>query len=89
MEQFLSTLGPKFAVPAALLLVGVWIFHALSGLHDSRRRNRLEFLDLWLDVDDMDDLRLEVIVRHWVGHYFPASVIRTIHKMPFPLANEL
>lgn len=84
LEQFLTTLGPRFAVPAAFLLVGAWDLHVLLGLHDSKRRNRIEFLEVCPDVEKMDGLRLEITIRHLVGTFFPVSVIRAINRMPFP-----
>lgn len=83
-EQILTFLGKPFVVPAVLMLSCAWIFNKLSALHDSRRRGRTDFLEHWHDVDNMSDMRLEVITRHFVGSYIPADVIRTINRMPFP-----
>ncbi|MFT3762939.1 MAG: hypothetical protein QM761_10130 [Pseudoxanthomonas sp.] len=88
-EQLLSLLGKPFVLPAAFLLIGAWTINKLSVLHDSRRRNRIEFLDRWQSVDDMDDMRLEVTMRHLVGTYLPADIIRKISRTPFPTQTLL
>lgn len=84
LEQFLSLLGKPFVLPATFLLIGAWTINKISALHDSRRRNRIEFLERWRTVDDMDDMRLEVTIRHLVGTYLAADIIRTISRGPFP-----
>ena len=88
-EQLLSVLGKPFVLPAAFLLIGAWTINKLSVLHDSRRRNRIEFLERWQPIDDMDDMRLEVAIRHLIGNYLPADIIRTISRTPFPMQTLL
>ena len=84
LEQLLNVLGKPFVLPAAFVLVGAWMINKLGALHDSRRRSRIEFLERWEAIDRMDDMRLEVTVRHLIGTYLPAEVIRTIDRTPFP-----
>ena len=83
-EHILSLLGKPFVLPASFLLIGAWALNKLMALHDSKSRNRIDFLERWGSVDSMDDLRLEVTVRHLFGTYLPAEIIRTICRMPFP-----
>lgn len=89
LDQLLTLLGKPFVLPAAFLLIGAWTINKLSVLHDSRRRNRIEFLERWQPVDDMDDIRIEVTIRHLVGTYLPADIIRAVSRTPFPMQTLL
>ena len=84
LEGILSLLGKPFVLPASFLLIGAWALNKMIALHDSKRRNRVEFLERWQPIDSMDDVRLEVTVRHLVGTYLPADIIRTMYRTPFP-----
>lgn len=89
LEGILSLLGKPFVLPASFLLIGAWALNKLIALHDSKRRNRIEFLEQWQSIDKMDDVRLEVTVRHLIGTYLPADIIRTVYRMPFPTQSLL
>lgn len=84
LERILALMGKPFVLPVSFLLIGAWALNKLIALHDSKRRNRIDFLERWTTIEGMDDLRLEVTVRHLFGNYLPAEVIRAIYRMPFP-----
>lgn len=89
LDQLLALLGKPFVLPAAFLLLGAWTVNKLNVLHDSKRRNRIEFLEQWQSLDGMDDMRLEVTVRHLIGTYLPADVVRSVGRSPFPTQTLL
>lgn len=89
LDQLLALLGKPFVLPAAFLLLGAWTVNKLNVLHDSKRRNRIEFLEQWQSLDGMDDMRLEVTVRHLIGTYLPAEVVRSVGRSPFPTQTLL
>lgn len=89
MQAVLSSLGHWFAVPAALAALAAYGITVLLGLHRSRSQQRLEFLQLWNSVENEDDMKLEVLIRHHFGTYLPASVIRRLCAQDYCAANIL
>lgn len=78
IEEVLKAAGPTAIVPiAAVALVG-YVISMLTGWHRTKGQRRIEFLGLWRGAGQMDDMALEVAVRHLFGTYLPASVIRRI-----------
>ncbi len=78
IEEVLKAAGPTAIVPiAAVALVG-YVISMLTGWHRTKGQRRIEFLGLWRGAGQMDDMALEVTVRHLFGTYLPASVIRRI-----------
>ncbi|WP_036165447.1 hypothetical protein [Noviluteimonas dokdonensis] len=68
-------------VPLALLVAIATLAKGIFGLHRSRSADRKDFLELWRG-DHPDDLWLEVAVRHLVGEYMPAPIIRMLWAGP-------
>lgn len=82
MKELVEVGGTDFIIPVVLSLV---LFHAVRGLfgmHGRRSQSRKEFLELWDEARSRDDLWLEAIVRHLVGTYLPAHVIRLALTCP-------
>jgi hypothetical protein len=78
LKDVLDAMGPWAIVPAVLFVLGGYAISMLTGLHRTRSQQRIEFLGLWRGAGQMDDMALEVAVRHLCGTYLPASVIRRI-----------
>lgn len=78
IEEILKAAGPWAVVPAASIALAGYLISMLMSWHRTRGQNRVEFLGLWRGADQMDDMALEVTVRHLFGTYLPASVIRRI-----------
>jgi len=78
MEEILKTLGPWAVVPAASMALAGYAISVLVGLHRTKSQQRIEFLNLWRGADQMDDMALEVAVRHLCGTYLPARIVRRI-----------
>ena len=83
-EQYLDLLGKNFLIPITFFAIGAWVVRFFTSLHDSRRRDRIEFLESWRNHTEMSDLEIEVTIRHLFGAYLPAAVIRRVNSMPFP-----
>ena len=75
MQNIDTILGPIVAVLVAAAAYGISLF---KDLHRTKGQHRADFLGLWKGSDKMDDLSLEVAVRHLCGTYLPASLIRRI-----------
>jgi hypothetical protein len=84
VETIVKQLGPGFVVPAACLLIAAWLVKLAFDAHTSSRQSRRDFLELWRGLDQGDDMALEVTVRHLLGTYLPATVIRGVLALPFP-----
>ena len=84
LDQYLNLLGKAYLVPITFIAIGAWGVKFITGLQESKRRDRKEFLEHWRNHNEMSDLEMEVTVRHLFGIYLPANLIRTIHSMPFP-----
>lgn len=89
MQALLNSLGPWFAVPAAMGVLAAYGATLLVGLHKTRSQQRIEFLGLWKSVENEDDMRLEVLIRHHFGTYLPATVIRRLCAQDYCAANIL
>jgi len=66
-----------------VLIAGAWIIKLFVDLHASKRQSRRDFLELWRGVDALDDMGLEVTVRHLIGTYLPAPIIRMVIQRGF------
>jgi hypothetical protein len=82
MEEILRVLGPQLAIPAAMVGVGGWAITMLLGVIRTRSQSRVEFLNLWKGEKNMDDLELEVAIRHLTGSYLPAPLVRKLCSEP-------
>jgi hypothetical protein len=78
IERLLDITQNRILVPVLLVMGLAWAIKALFDLHQWRGQNRMEFLDSWEGGDKGDDVWLEVVVRHLIGNYLPASIIRTL-----------
>jgi hypothetical protein len=81
IEELLQASGGALLVPLAVLLATTAVAKGLFSLHRSRSQNRKEFLELWRG-EQPDDLWTEIAVRHLVGEYLPASIIRQLRASP-------
>ena len=84
LETLSKALGGPFVVPLALLGVVAWSVKHLFDLAASRRQHRRDFMDAWDPAKCNDDMRLEVLVRHLVGEFIPAPVIRAAIEVGYP-----
>ncbi len=78
IEEIFKAVGPAAVVPIAAIALAGYVISMLTGWHRTKGQRRIEFLGLWRGVGQMDDMALEVTVRHLFGTYLPASVIRRI-----------
>lgn len=76
MKELIEIGGIGLVIPAVLSVLVLYIARGLFGLHGRRSQARKEFLELWNDARASDDLWLEVSIRHLVGDYLPAHVVR-------------
>lgn len=81
VNRLMELHGGQLLIPLAICALLVLIFKALSGLQQTRGSARREFLELFQDVDNKDDLWLSVAVRHHFGVYLPVSIIRRLSKL--------
>lgn len=84
INRLIETHGDRLLIPLAIGALLPVVFRALSGLHQTRRSARREFLELFHDVGKKDDLWLSVVVRHHFGVYLPVSIIRRLCKLDQP-----
>jgi len=82
MKEILDAGGATYLMPAVLFAFVLYLSRGLFGWHGRRSQNRKEFLELWDPVRSQDDLWLEAAVRHWLGTYLPAPVIRLAMAQP-------
>ncbi len=82
MKELVDIGGIGFIIPAVLGLVVFHIARGLFGMHGRRHQSRKEFLELWDETRAGHDLWLETIVRHLIGTYLPAHVIRLALACP-------
>ena len=82
MDELLRIGGARFFVPAVLAAATLYAIRGVFGLHGRRSQRRKDFLELWRDAPKMDDLWLEVAVRHLFGALLPAPVIRVAMAQP-------
>lgn len=83
-EMITRQLGPGFVVPALGMLILTWVAKLLWEVHASSRQSRRDFLDAWHAIDRSDDMALEVTVRHLLGTYLPADVLRVQLATSYP-----
>lgn len=76
MKEILEIGGKGLLIPAVFCIVALYVAKGLFGLHARRAQHRKEFLEMWDQTRQQDDLWLEVAVRQWLGAYLPAHVIR-------------
>jgi hypothetical protein len=81
IQELLDAGGDKLLVPLAVVAVLTTFAKGLFSLDRSKSQNRQEFLELWR-ADPPDDLWTEVAVRHLIGEYLPASIIRMLRTSP-------
>lgn len=88
MEVIISKLidlnDGKLLAPLVLCALLVLIIKWLSGVHRTRSSVRREFLELYREIDTIDDLWLSVAVRHNFGSNLPVSLIRRLSKLDQP-----
>ncbi len=82
MTELVDIGGIGFIIPVVLGLVVLHLARGLFGMHGRRHQSRKEFLELWDETRAHDDLWLETIVRHLIGTYLPAHVIRLALTCP-------
>lgn len=82
MMELLEVGGTGYLIPAVLFGFVLYVSRGLFGWHGRRSQHRKEFLELWDQTRSQDDLWLEAAVRHWLGTYLPAHVIRLAMAQP-------
>jgi len=83
IDEIVKVLGTPAVIPAVFLALAGYVIATLLGIHRTRGQHRAEFLGLWKDLDRMDDMGLEVAVRHLFGTYLPASVVRKVCQLDY------
>lgn len=82
LDKIIEMGGQGFVLPALLSVLVLYAIRGLFGLHGRRSQHRKEFLELWDSARSQDDFWLEVVVKHLVGVYLPAHVIRIALAQP-------
>lgn len=82
MKELVDIGGIGLIIPGVLGIVVLHLARGLFGMHGRRSQSRKEFLELWDEARARDDLWLETIVRHLIGTYLPAHVIRLALTCP-------
>lgn len=82
MDKIIEMGGQGFIIPAVFSVLVLYATRGLFGLHGRRSQHRKEFLELWDNSRSEDDFWLEVIVKHLIGVYLPAHVIRIALSQP-------
>ena len=82
LNELIKMGGAGFLIPAVLSVVVLYAIRGLFGWQGQRSQHRKAFLELWDEARQQDDLWLEVAVRHWLGTYLPAHVIRLALSQP-------
>ena len=82
LDKILEMGGPGFFIPAVLSVLVLYATRGLFGLHGRRSQQRKEFLELWDSARSQDNFWLEVVVKHLIGVYLPAHVIRLALAQP-------
>lgn len=82
MKELVEIGGVGFIIPAVLSVVMLYAIRGLFGMHGRRSQSRKEFLELWDEKRARDDLWLETSIRHLIGTYLPAHVIRLALSCP-------
>lgn len=84
LDSLLKTLGSGFIMPAVFVILAGWAVKVLLDVSTSSRQSRKDFLDSWGKIDHADDLALEVGVRHLIGTYLPAPLLRRALGRAYP-----
>lgn len=82
MKELIAAGGTGFIIPAVLFALLLYAARGLFSLHGRRSQHRKDLLDMWSEPRSQDDFWLEVAVRHWLGTYMPAHVIRLGLEQP-------
>lgn len=82
LDKIIEMGGQGFIIPAVLSVLVLYATRGLFGLHGRRSQHRKEFLELWDNTRSQDDFWLEVVVKHLIGVYLPAHVIRLAFAQP-------
>lgn len=82
MKELVEAGGVGYLIPAVLAALVFYFLRGLFGVYVQKSAARKEFLDLWERSRSEDDVWLEVAVRHWIGTYLPAHVIRLALAQP-------
>lgn len=82
LDKILEMGGQGFFIPAVLSVLVLYATRGLFGLHGRRSQQRKEFLELWDSARSQDNFWLEVVVKHLIGVYLPAHVIRLALAQP-------
>lgn len=82
LDKILEMGGQGFFIPAVLSVLVLYATRGLFGLHGRRSQHRKDFLELWDSARSQDDFWLEVVVKHLIGVYLPAHVIRLALAQP-------
>jgi hypothetical protein len=82
LDKIIELGGKGLLIPAVLSVLVLYAIRGLFGWSGRRSQHRKEFLELWDNVRSQDDFWLEVIVRHLVGTYLPAHIIRLALAQP-------
>lgn len=82
MKELVEAGGVGYLIPAVLAALVFYFLRGLFGVYVQKSAARKEFLELWERSRSEDDVWLEVAVRHWIGTYLPAHVIRLALAQP-------
>lgn len=82
MDKLIELGGRGLLIPAVLAVLVLYAARGLFGWHGRRSQHRKEFLELWDLARSQDELWLEIAVRHWLGTYLPAHIIRLAMSQP-------
>jgi len=84
IQQILNASGQRFLVPIILIVAGAALVKGLFSLLRSRSQDRRDFLELFRDWQDKDNLWITVAVRHLFGAHLPIALIRQLMSSPQP-----
>jgi len=82
IDELLKVGGLGFLVPCVIAVIVVSVAKGMFGLQQSRGGNRRDFLALWSNKDQHDELWQQTAVRHLFGAWLPMPVIRSLMNMP-------
>ena len=78
IDQVVKSIGAWAIVPAISIALAGYLISRLTDFHRTKSQQRTEFLGIWHGLNKMDDMALEVAIRHLYGAYLPARAIRKI-----------
>ena len=82
MKELVEAGGVGYLIPAVLAAFVFYFLRGFFSMYVHKSVARREFLELWERSRSEDDVWLEVAVRHWIGTYLPAHVIRLALAQP-------